>query len=46
MVGLIRKREILRHPVLIIRGYGVVVFIRCLLAKSNTPFLTIVNFWS
>jgi hypothetical protein len=41
MGGFICKREILSHPITIIRAFGFSVFFRCLTAKENTPFLTI-----
>ena len=41
MGGFIRKYEILTHPIMIIRIFGLQVFLACLLAKHNTPFLSI-----
>jgi len=41
MGGFIRKTEVIRHPITIIRAFGFRVFVACLMAKGNVPFLTI-----
>jgi hypothetical protein len=41
MSGLIRKREVVIHSVVIIRAFGVRVFVRCLLARRGATFLGI-----
>jgi hypothetical protein len=44
MMGVITARHVLRHPVLVVRGFGWVVFARCLLAAvgvSRATFLSI-----
>ena len=41
MGGFIRKREVLSNPLTVIRAFGFRVFLACLLAKGNTPFLSI-----
>ena len=41
MGGRIRKLDVVRHPMLIIRGFGFRVFMRCLLAKQGETFLGI-----
>ena len=43
MVGVIRKRNILAHPIVTIHCFGWRVFIRALLAPPGTTFLTLVT---
>jgi hypothetical protein len=43
MGGYIRKREVLRHPILIIRSFGWRVFVRCLRADRDTTFLSVLS---
>ena len=45
MTGAIRGRDVLRHPLLIVRGFGVAALGRCvwdLLLRRNTTFLAVV----
>ncbi len=44
MSGLIRARDVVRHPVLVVRGFGWRCLFRCLSAaahRSNTTFLSL-----
>ena len=41
MGGVICKREVLRHPIIILRGFGWRVFLRCLVARKGQTFLGI-----
>lgn len=41
MSGVIRRREVIRHSLLVIRLYGWRVYWRCLTAKRGTTFLSI-----
>lgn len=43
MGGYIRKREILAHPLQIIRGFGFRVFFASLFATRETTFLSILT---
>ena len=41
MSGYIRKTEVLREALTVIRGWGFRVFLRCLLARRGETFLSI-----
>ena len=44
MTGVITTRHVLRHPILVVRGFGWKVFARCVLATvcvSHETFLSI-----
>lgn len=43
MRGLIGKKDVLAHPVVIIRGFGWKTFCRCLASSSGTTFLEIIS---
>jgi len=43
MGGYIRKTEVLRHPLIIVRAFGWRVFFRCLLARRGATFLGILT---
>lgn len=42
MAGFICKREIIGNAVLVIKLYGIRKFAKCLFARKNTTFLSIV----
>ena len=42
MAGFIRKREVILNARLVIKLYGIRVFLKCLTARKGTTFLTIV----
>jgi hypothetical protein len=41
MNGFICKREVIANPVVVIRAFGLRVFLRCLVAKRGATFLSI-----
>ena len=41
MGGFIQKRDVITHPFTIIQAFGLRVFVRCLVAKQGTTFLSI-----
>lgn len=43
MGGYIKKTEIIKHPITVIRAFGFRVFVACLMAKGNMTFLTILT---
>jgi hypothetical protein len=42
MCGVIRKGEVLRHPILVIRIIGVRGFLQCLMARRGVTFLSLI----
>jgi len=46
MSGLITTKDVLRHPVIIVRAWGPLAYVRCLraaLSRSPTTFLAVVT---
>ena len=43
MAGFIRKCEVILNAVTVIRGFGLRVFIRCLLARRGVTFLSVLT---
>jgi hypothetical protein len=43
MVGFIRKREVILNAGTVIRGFGLRVFVRCLLARRGATFLSLLG---
>jgi hypothetical protein len=43
MSGLIRKREVIRYTITVIRCFGWRVYLHCLIARSGATFLSILR---